>query len=87
MVPTYFSILDKLAFRESPHSLSPPNPKEIDNFRCHFVSNNISVSDLVHRLEGKRQSGHQQTKGRSNHSRVISINTRNLLEEVWGGLG
>ena len=42
----------------------------------------VEPSDLVRHFQGKSQSGHQPYKRRSSHCKVVSISTRNRLEEV-----
>ena len=45
----------------------------------------IEPSGLIHYFKGKSHSGHQTSKGRGSHCKVVSKNTRNKLEKVWGG--
>ena len=45
----------------------------------------VKPNSLVHHFGGKRHGGHQPSKGRNIHCKVISMNTRNRLEEVWRG--
>ena len=43
----------------------------------------VKPNSLFHHFGGKRQGGHQPSKGRYSNCKIISVNTRNKLEEVW----